>query len=393
MAEGNEFSILHINKAQIDLDASVDQYSQQVYDLARDNLKKFIDEGHMQRDEMECLYIYKQHMAGLHPQYGVMGVVPTEQYNAGLIKRHEKTRKAKEDDRTKTVNIQNANVGPVFLTYPPQERINELVSRITSEKADYDFKATYEPVQHTLWKVKDAGMQKALISAFDELVPAAYVADGHHRAASAARVGDIRRKKAEAEGKVVTGEECFNYFLAVIFPGDQLNVLDYNRVVKDLNGLKPAEFITKVEEHFAVEKVKDHVEAKNLSKNVFSMYIEKQWYKLTLKANEQPEDIVDKLDVSILTHTVLEPILAIGDLRTDSRIDFVGGIRGYPELEKHVDSGNMAVAFGVFPVDINDLMAISEADRLMPPKSTWFEPKLASGMVVRTIDEGCVPEF
>jgi uncharacterized protein (DUF1015 family) len=378
MAAGNSLSFLHVNKPEIDLPAGTDLYAPIVYETAAKNLQQMIDTGVLRRDDSPCFYVYQQRM-GEHIQVGVMGAVSVKEYDDDLIKKHEHTRPVKEDDRTRHVDTTNANAGPVFLTYPARDEIDALVQRVRGTAPTYDFVAT-DGIGHTLWVVNDAAAVADLRAAFSA-TPALYVADGHHRSASAARVGAERR----AENPNHTGEEPYNFFMAVLFPDRQLKILDYNRVVKDLAGLGHDAFFTKVKEKFDVEPGSN---AKPDTLHTFGMYLDGRWYKLTAKANTfPPNDPVHSLDVQILAENLLTPVLQIGDLRTDDRINFVGGIRGTAELKKLVDTGKYAVAFAMFPTTVGQLMAIADAGMVMPPKSTWFEPKLRSGVVVRRIED------
>jgi len=377
MAEGNPESFLHVIKPEIDLPENVDLYSDLVYATARANFVKMIDNGFLIREEVPSLYLYKQIMNG-HSQVGIVVGASVKEYEQNLIKKHEFTRKKKEDDRTRHVAEVNANAGPVFLTYRSQAEIDAKVNEIMLTDPIYDFTAP-DGVQHTVWVVSDVDDIKEFEKLFSA-VPELYVADGHHRSASAARVGSDRR----AVDSNPDGEKVYDYFLAVLFPHDQLAIMDYNRVVKDLNGLSKEEFLNKISEKFHVEPSSDR---KPSAANMFGMYIDHQWYQLTAKPGSFPEnDPVESLDVAVLQNNLLHPILAIGDPRVDERIDFIGGIRGMDELENRVNNGE-AVAFSLFPTSIEQLMAIADADKVMPPKSTWFEPKLRSGLLVRSLED------
>jgi len=376
MAAGNEISFLHINKPEIDLPRDVDLYDDRVYAAGVRNLRRFIAEGVFLREANPSFYVYQQRM-GEHAQAGIVCAASCQEYADGLIKRHEFTRKDKEDDRTRHTQELNANAGPVFLTYRKRPEIDAIVGAIRKGLTPvYDFVAS-DGIAHTVWIVppeQTAEVQRAFAA-----VPALYVADGHHRAASAARVG-LERKAANARHR---GDEPYNYFLAVLFPHDQLRIMDYNRVVKDLNGLKPDPFLATVGERFTVAKAKDgrpeHVHR-------FGMFLGGQWYRLGAKAGSFPaSDPVQALDAAILQENLLAPVLGIADPRTDKRVDFIGGIRGLGELEKRVNQG-WAVAFSLHPVSLDQLMAVADAGLVMPPKSTWFEPKLRSGLLVRTLD-------
>ncbi|MFI5166957.1 MAG: DUF1015 domain-containing protein [Thermoanaerobaculales bacterium] len=376
MAEGNEISFLHINKPEIDLPHEVDLYDDRVYATGVRNLRRFIAEGVFLRETSPSFYVYQQRM-GEHVQAGIVCAASCQEYADGLIKRHEFTRKDKEDDRTRHTHELNANAGPVFLTYRQRPEIDAIVEGIRKGLTPvYDFVAP-DGIAHTVWIVppeQTGEVQKAFAT-----VPALYVADGHHRAASAARVG-IERKAANFRHR---GDEPYNYFLAVLFPHDQLRIMDYNRVVRDLNGLQPAQFLAKVEERFSVLKASDgrpeHV-------HCFGMFLGGKWYSLEAKPGSFPSaDPVRSLDAAILQENLLAAVLGIADPRTDKRVDFIGGIRGLGELERRVKQG-WAVAFSLHPVSLDQLMAVADAGLVMPPKSTWFEPKLRSGLLVRTLD-------
>ncbi|OQB49145.1 MAG: hypothetical protein BWY02_01593 [bacterium ADurb.Bin157] len=335
----------------------------------------FQDKGYLVRDNEDCFYIYKQTMEG-RTQIGLMCCTSAQEYWDGKIKRHEFTRKDKEEDRLKHVDVTNANAGPVFLTYPARDSINALVKNITDGKPVVDF-VSEDGIGHTLWVVKDAAWIKSITEEFAK-IPALYVADGHHRTQAAARIAKLRAEKNPKH----TGNEEYNFFLSVIFPHNHLYIMDYNRAVKDLNGNTDEEFIKKISEKFIVEKT-DY--KKPTQANTFGMYLKGTWYKLTAKPGTFDEkDPVKSLDVSIMQENLLSPILGISDPRTDKRIDFIGGIRGIKELEKIVDSKKFVVAFSMFPTSIEQLMKIADSGEVMPPKSTWFEPKLRSGMVVHT---------
>jgi len=378
MAKDNPSSFLHINKPEIDLPKGTNVYSQEVYQKGAENLKRFICNGILNQDEKACFYVYRQIM-GDHSQIGLVAGASVEEYKNNLIKKHELTRADKEDDRVAHMTHLNAQVGPVFLTYKAQTEIDELVCKIVTRTPENDFTAA-DGIRHTLWVVDDDTEIEKINDEFKKL-DALYVADGHHRSASAARFYD----KKVAEGSH-TGDEEYNYFLTVIFPDNQMRIMDYNRVVKDLNGLTPSDFLNKIENDFYVSLIEDKV-SKPQKKHNFVMFLENNWYKLQAKPGTfDPDNPVDRLDISILMKNLLSPILGIGDPRKDKRIDFVGGIRGLEGLKKRVDSGEMAVAFGLFPTSIDDLMAIADANEIMPPKSTWFEPKLRSGLVIHLLD-------
>ncbi|OQX71843.1 MAG: hypothetical protein B6D62_01280 [Candidatus Cloacimonas sp. 4484_275] len=379
MAAKNPFSFLHVVKPEIDLPENINIYDEAVYQKGKENLYKMISDGILIQDEKPCFYFYRLIMGNVN-QIGLVAGASIEDYENDVIKKHEHTRADKEADRIKHVDTLNANTGPVFLTYPAQKEIDELTEKITGEKPLYDFE-TEDGIRHTVWKVEDENRIKEIISLFSK-IKNLYVADGHHRSASATIVGQRRR----AANPNHTGEEEYNFFLSVIFPHNQLYIMDYNRVVKDLNGLEKDEFLKKVGEKFKVEEVTGNKPYKPEKAHTFGMYLDGKWYKLTALEGTYPkDDPVKSLDVSILQENLLAPILGIGDPRKDKRIDFVGGIRGLKELERRVDSGE-AVAFSMFPTSIEELMTIADAGKVMPPKSTWFEPKLRSGVIVHLLD-------
>ncbi|HEY9113833.1 MAG TPA: DUF1015 family protein [Bacteroidales bacterium] len=379
-AEGNPYSLLHIIKPEIDLPKDVDHYSPQVYDKAKENFEKFKKEGWLLQDEDEHLYIYAQTMFG-KTQYGIVGCASVEDYMNNVIKKHELTRPDKEEDRMKHVRITNANMEPVFFSYPANARIDELIDDIVqNNKPEYDFTAS-DGVSHDFWVIRDKETIQEIIDLFATF-PATYVADGHHRTAAAALVGNEKKEK----NKNHKGTEEYNFFLAVHFPDNQLTIIDYNRLVKDLNGLTSSEFISNLEKGFTVTE-KGKLIYKPGRLHQFSMYLEGKWYSLVAKPGTYNDnDPIDVLDVTILTKQILEPILGIDDLRRSKRIDFVGGIRGLAELQKRVDSGEMKVAFALFPVSMKQLIDIADSGQIMPPKTTWFEPKLRSGLVIHELD-------
>lgn len=377
MAKDNPYSFLHICRAEIDFDVE-DPYCDKVYVKAKENIETFLEKGVFIEDEKKTFYIYRQTMGG-RTQTGIVGCVSVDDYENNIIKKHEHTRVEKELDRIKHFDNCNINTEPVFLTYKDNLKIRTLIEGyIGQNDAEYDFTDKYG-VGHTLWAIDDESVVGTLSNVFKE-IPALYIADGHHRSASACKVG----KKRRGENPNYTGEEEFNYFMAVIFPDKDLKVFDYNRVIEDLNGKMPEELIAEIKEAgFYVEK-KGVSQYKPEKKHEFSMYLEGNWYSLTAKETIIPSDIIDSLDVSILQDRILKPILGINDPRTDNRIDFVGGIRGLEELEKRV-STDMKIAFAVYPVEVSDLMMVSDAGRVMPPKSTWFEPKLGSGLFMHRL--------
>jgi uncharacterized protein (DUF1015 family) len=379
-AKGNIYSLLHIIKPEIDLPEGIDIHSAPVYNKAKENFDLFRKNGWLTRDGKEYLYIYAQTMNG-KTQYGIVGCAGVADYMNGIIRKHELTRKDKEEDRMKHVRITNANMEPVFFTYPAVNEIDEIVSAIVGEnEPEYDFVAP-DGVGHHFWVVKDDATIKKLVDLFSK-VRYTYVADGHHRTAAAALVGNEKRKNNPHH----TGNEEYNFFLAVHFPDNQLTIIDYNRVVKDLNGMTKDEFINKLSNVFTIEEKGSSIYQPATLHN-FSMYIDGKWYSLTAKqGNYNDSDPIGVLDVTILSALVLDKILDIKDLRTSNRIDFVGGIRGLGELKKRVDSGEMKVAFALYPVSMKQLIDIADSGNIMPPKTTWFEPKLRSGLVVHSLE-------
>jgi uncharacterized protein (DUF1015 family) len=377
IVQGNQYSFLHVDKAEIDLPEDINIYDKKVYEKAKENLYGMIDQGIFKREDKECLYIYRQNMNG-RIQTGIVACTSIDDYINDRIKKHEHTRKDKEQDRTNHVDYCNANTGPIFLTYRNNIEITNIVKAWTEQnKPVYDF-VSEDGIGHTAWIIDDQniiGSLKELFKNVDDF----YIADGHHRAASAVSVGKLRRE----QNKDYTGKEEFNYFLSVIFPDEDLYIMDYNRVVKDLNGLSVKEFMVKISVLFDIEECSQKF--KPTAKHTYGMYLEGKWYKLTPKQNTFDEnDPVSRLDVSILQNNLLNPILGIEDPRTDKRIDFIGGIRGLDELVKRAES-DMKVAFSMYPTTIDDLMAIADAGRVMPPKSTWFEPKLRSGIFIHEL--------
>ena len=378
MAADNPLSFLHVVKPEIDLDAGTDVYAPEVYATGAANLRRLMDDGTLIQENVPALYLYRQRM-GDHVQTGLVAGASVDEYEADLIKKHEHTRPVKEDDRTRHIDALDANTGPVFLTYKARTEIDELVERLTGAEPTYDFIAP-DGIEHVLWVIDDANDRDALIDAF-AAVPELYVADGHHRSAAGTRIRALRRDANPNH----TGHEAYNYFLSVIFPDDQMMILDYNRVVRDLNGLDAAAFLDAVAERFDVVSTQD---GRPERRRCFGMYCDGHWYRLTAREGSFPaDDPVESLDVAILQNNLLTPVLGIGDPRSDERIDFVGGIRGLGELERRVGSGEWAVAFALHPTSIDQLFAVADAGQVMPPKSTWFEPKLRSGLIVRPLSD------
>ncbi len=378
-AEAGEKSLLHIIKPEIDFRPIIDEHSQQAYDKAVENLKKWQEKGWLKQDAKEMYYIYAQTMEG-RTQYGLVACANVDDYLEGRIKKHELTRKDKEEDRMIHVRIQNANVEPVFFAYPDVKEMNDIVEKIVKGKpAEYDFVAE-DGFGHHFWVIDDEATNKRITEIF-ATIPAMYVADGHHRSAAAALVGLEKRKQNPNH----RGDEEYNYFMAVIFPESHLKIIDYNRVVKDLNGLTPAQFIEKLKESFDVaEKGAEIYQPAGLHN--FAMYLGGQWYSLTAKKGTYNDgDPIGVLDVTVLSNLVFDKILNLGDLRVSKRIDFVGGIRGLGELKKRVDSGEMAAAFALYPVSMKQLIDIADTGNIMPPKTTWFEPKLRSGLTIHKL--------
>lgn len=381
MAKGKECSLLHVTRSEIDLPAETDIHSEEVYGKSVENFRKWREKGWLVQDEKPLFYIYAQTMNG-RTQYGIVGCASVDDYLNGIIKKHELTRPDKEQDRMVHVRVNNANIEPVFFTYPAVKEIDDIVHGIVAnEKAEYDFVAE-DGFGHHFWVVRDSATIRKIEELFAKKVPFTYVADGHHRTAAAALVGKEKRDKNPKH----TGKEEYNYFLAVHFPADQLRIIDYNRVIKDLNGLSPGDFLKKLEKSFNVsEKGTRIYKPKRLHE--FSMYLSGKWYSLKAKEGTfNDNDPIGVLDVTILTNQVLVPVLDIQDLRTSKRIDFVGGIRGLGELRKRVDSGEMKVAFALYPVSMDQLINIADSGNIMPPKTTWFEPKLRSGLVIHLLE-------
>ena len=377
--EAGEKSLLHIIKPEIDFDPIADEHSQPVYDKAIENFKLWQERGWLIQDNSEKYYIYAQTMNG-RTQYGLVAAANVDDYMTGKIKKHELTRKDKEDDRMIHVRIQDANIEPVFFAYPDVAEMNEIVENIVkNNEPEYDFVAA-DGFGHTFWVINDDATNARITEIFKN-IPALYVADGHHRTAAAARVGAEKRDANPNH----TGNEEYNFFLAVIFPESQLNIIDYNRLVKDLNGLTPDEFLSALNESFIVTEKGSEIYKPN-ALHSFGMYLDGKWYSLTAKPGTyEDSDPIGILDVTVLSNLVFDKILNLGDLRTSKRIDFVGGIRGLGELQKRVDSGEMVAAFAMYPVTMRQIIDIADSGNIMPPKTTWFEPKLRSGLVIHKL--------
>ncbi|MGD0590705.1 MAG: DUF1015 family protein [Bacteroidota bacterium] len=376
--KGHPFSFLHIGKPEVDLDPKIDIHDRQVYEKGKENLQKLISQGILVEDSAPSLYVYAQTM-GNRTQYGLVGCASVEEYWNETIKKHEFTRKDKEEDRCNHVNVTNSHSGPVFLTYRDNAEINTIVACVVSKPPENDHVAI-DGIRHQSWAIKDRGTIEKITSIF-KTIPSLYIADGHHRSAAGARVGR-ERAKANPHHR---GDEEYNFYLAVYFPSSQLRIMDYNRVVKDLNGLTKEEFLDKLQQHFSF--VKSSVPVKPAKKGDFGMYLDAAWYMLTAEpALRNITDSVQRLDVSVLQNHLLDPILGIKNPRVDKRIDFVGGIRGLGELERRVNSGEMKIAFTMYPTSLDELMAIADDGKVMPPKSTWFEPKLRDGLFVHFLD-------
>ena len=379
-AKGNPYTLLHIIKPEIDFPVGTDEHTEPVYQKAAENLNLWRKQGWLVKDAKASLYIYAQTMEG-RTQYGIVGCASVDDYLNGVIKKHELTRSDKEEDRMKHVRITNANMEPVFFAYPAVKALDDIVAEIVATQSPvYDFVAE-DGFGHHFWLVDNDETIDKIVKLFAK-IPATYVADGHHRTAAAALVGKEKRAKNPNH----TGDEEYNYFLAVHFPDNQLKIIDYNRTVKDLNGLSPAELIEKISADFEIQKVGTGI-YKPDQLHSFSMYLGGEWYKLVTKSGRYNDnDPIGVLDVTILSSLILDKILGIKDLRTDKRVDFIGGIRGLGELKTRVDGGDMKVAFALFPVSMKQLIDIADSGNIMPPKTTWFEPKLRSGLVVHELE-------
>ncbi len=378
-AADNEKSLYHIIKPEIDFDPDTDEHDPKVYDKAVENFKKFQEKGWLVQDDEEKYYIYAQTMDG-RTQYGFVIGAWVNDYTEGRIKKHELTRRDKEEDRMKHVRVNNANIEPVFFAFPDNEALESIIRDVTKNEPEYDFVAP-DGFGHTLWTIDDENTINKITEEFEK-IPNLYIADGHHRSAAAALVG---AEKA-AQNKDHKGDEEYNYFMAVAFPASHLRIIDYNRVVKDLNGLTPEEFLDKIKENFVVEEKGTEIYTPNALHN-FALYLDGKWYSLTAKEGTYDDsDPIGVLDVTVSSNLILRDILGITDLRSDKRIDFVGGIRGLGELQKRVDSGEMKMALALYPVTMGQLIDIADSGNIMPPKTTWFEPKLRSGLVIHKLD-------
>ena len=379
-AEGNEKSLYHIIKPEINFEPGTDEHDPKVYQSAREHYDLFKKNGWLVQDKKEYYYIYAQTM-GDRTQYGLVVAANFEDYMEGKIKKHELTRRDKEEDRMKHVRVNNANIEPVFFAYKHVDELDQIIAKYTAKTPEYDFVAQIDGFGHKFWVIDDdKDIQR--ITELVAQIPAMYIADGHHRSAAAALVGNERKQQNPNH----TGKEEYNYFLAVCFPDNQLNIIDYNRVVKDLNGLSEEQFLKALEEDFVVEKKGAEIYKPNRLHN-FSLYLGGNWYSLTAKEGRyNDQDPIGVLDVTISSNLILDKILGIKDLRSDKRIDFVGGIRGLGELKRRVDSGEMKVALALYPVTMQQIIDIADTGNLMPPKTTWFEPKLRSGLVIHELD-------
>ena len=377
-ASGNPWSFLHVSKPEIDLPEGADPYAGAVYAKGKENFSRMIKEGILQRDADAYYYVYRLIM-GTHYQTGIVAAASIHDYDVNRIRKHEFTHPDKEDDRVRQIAAINAQTGPVFLTYRHRATVDTIVESVMRQAPDVNITAD-DGVQHTLWIMRDSRQRNAISAAFEGMENL-YIADGHHRSAAASRVAASRR----AANPKHHGDEAYNYFLVVIFPDDQVKILDYNRVVKDLNGLSQNEFIKRLESTFTVKR--ETIAVTPVRAGEFGLYLENQWYRLDIMPEFIPaHDPVKRLDVNLLQDNLFSPLLGIKDQRGDRRVDFVGGIRGLKELERRVDSGEMACAFSLYPTSITDMMAVADAGQVMPPKSTWFEPKLADGLVTHLLD-------
>ncbi len=374
LAEGAPWRFLHVSRPEIDFPPGTDPYDSAVYARGAENFQRMIDEGVLVRDSRDCYYVYRITMAD-HSQTGLVAGASVAAYDRNDVRKHEYTRPKKEDDRVRQIDALNAQTGPVFLTYRGRETVDGILATASKGKPDVDVTLA-DGIRHELWVIDDADTIKQLTREFDK-IGVVYVADGHHRSAAASRTAAMRRQQN------TDPQASHEYFLAVIFPDYQMQILDYNRVIRDLNGLDRDELLDRIQRAFSCEAVSEQF--KPVVHGEFGMYLEGQWYALRVNTDIVPTDPVKRLDVSILDDNLIGPVLGISESRTDERIDFVGGIRGLGELQKRVDSGEMAIAFSLYPTSITDLMAVADGNQVMPPKSTWFEPKLADGMVSKVL--------
>ncbi len=378
-AAGNEMSLYHIIKPEINFPEGTDEHDEKVYPSAVEHFHMFREKGWLRQDEKEQYYVYAQTMNG-RTQYGLVVAAWVEDYMEGRIKKHELTRRDKEEDRMKHVRVNNANIEPVFFAYPHRDDLDEIICKVTAQEPEYDFVAAPEGFGHTFWVISDGEMIQRITRIFEE-IPAMYIADGHHRSAAAALVGNEKKLQNPHH----TGNEEYNYFLAVCFPDNQLNIIDYNRVVRDLNGMSSEEFLEALKADFEVEKMGTEIYKPNRLHN-FSLYLDGEWYSLTAKPGRYDDsDPIGVLDVTISSNLILDKLLGIKDLRSDKRIDFVGGIRGLGELKRRVDSGEMRMALALYPVTMQQIIDIADSGNIMPPKTTWFEPKLRSGLIIHEL--------
>lgn len=379
-AKGNEMSLYHIIRPEINFPVGKDEHDEDVYDMAAQQFQNFRDKGWLVQDETPSYYIYAQTMDG-RTQYGIVLGAYVDDYMSGKIKKHELTRKDKEEDRMKHVRVNNANIEPVFFAFEDKKELQDIIDKYKATEPEYDFVAN-DTFQHTLWVINNKKDIDNITKAFAE-IPYMYIADGHHRSAAAALVGDEKRKQNPNH----TGKEEYNYFMAVCFPASHLHIIDYNRVVKDLNGLTEEQFLDKLREHFEVKDMGTEIYKPNKLHN-FGLYLGGRWYSLDAKADTYDDnDPIGVLDVTVSSDYILRDILDIQDLRTSNRVDFVGGIRGLEELERRVDSGEMVAALALYPVTMRQLINIADTGNIMPPKTTWFEPKLRSGLVIHSLEE------
>lgn len=378
-AEGNPMSLYHIIKPEINFEPGTDEHDPKVYTSAVEHFREFRQKGWLVQDSQDKYYVYAQTMNG-HTQYGLVVAAWVEDYMEGRIKKHELTRKDKEEDRMKHVRVNNANIEPVFFAYPHRDDLDQIIASITAGEPEYDFVAAPEGFRHTFWVIDEPETIERITQIFKE-IPSMYIADGHHRSAAAALVGNEKKLQNPHH----TGNEEYNYFLAVCFPDNQLNIIDYNRLVRDLNGLTDEQFLEALKADFEVEKMGKEIYKPQRLHN-FSLYLSGEWYSLTAKQGRyDDQDPIGVLDVTISSNLILDKILGIKDLRTDKRIDFVGGIRGLGELKRRVDSGEMKMALALYPVTMQQIINIADSGNIMPPKTTWFEPKLRSGLVIHEL--------